>query len=92
MQVDQAGRDELAAGIEHAQRAGGRDVRLDRLDDTVADADVAPAAQALARVEHVAALDEEIELVVRPHGGERASAARRQRERAGTHAGQHVTP
>ena len=69
MQVDQPGRHQLAAGIEHAQRARRRDVGLDRLDQAIADADVAPAAQRLARIEHVAALDHEIELVVRPHGG-----------------------
>ena len=69
VQVDEAGRDELAAGVEHAQRALGRDIGLERLHHAVADADVAPAAQPLARVEHLAALDDEVELVVRTHRG-----------------------
>ncbi len=83
MQVDQPGRDQLAGGIEHALRARRRDVALDRLDQAEADADVALAAQRLARIEHVAALDDEVELVVRPHGGARRADGRRERERAG---------
>ena len=43
------------------------DFRLYRLDHTPADADVAFAAQRLAGIEHVAALDHEVELVGRPH-------------------------
>src|SRR4051812_43734595 len=69
VEVDQARRDELSTCIEHAQRALGRDVRLECLDHAGADADVAPRPQLLARVEHLAALDEEVELVVRPHCG-----------------------
>ena len=49
------------------ERARRRNFRLDRLDHAPADADVAFAAQRLAGIEHVAALDHEIELVVRPH-------------------------
>ena len=71
VQVDQAGRHQLARGIEHALRPLGRNIGLDRLDQPEADADIAAAAQRLADVEHVAALDDEIELVVRPHGGAR---------------------
>ena len=67
MQVDQSRRHQLAPGIEHAQRPRRGDVGLDRLDHAEADADVALAAQRLARIEHVAALDHEVELVVRPH-------------------------
>ena len=70
VQVDETGRHQLAAGIEHAQRPRGRDVGLDGFDQAEADADVAAAAQRLAWVEHVATLDEKIELVVRTHGGE----------------------
>ena len=81
MQVDQAGRHQLAAGVEHAQRARRRNVGFDRLDQAVADADVALAAQLLARVEHVAALDHQVELVVRAHGGARRTGQRgRERE------------
>jgi hypothetical protein len=41
VQVDQTRRHELAGRIEHAHRAGRGDFGLDRLDDAVADADVA---------------------------------------------------
>jgi len=34
----------------------------------------APGPQVLAGIEHLAALDDEVELVVRPHGGERGAA------------------
>ena len=49
------------------------------LDHPEADADVALAAKILARVEHIAALDHEIELVGRPHRGERGAAGKRKR-------------
>ena len=51
------------------ERARGRNIGLDRLDHAPANADVALAAQRLAGIEHVAALDHEVELVVRPHRG-----------------------
>ena len=70
MQVDEPGRHQPAAGVQHPQGPRGRDIGLDGLDHAVADADIAPAAQSLARIEHIAALDDEIELIVRPHGGE----------------------
>jgi hypothetical protein len=79
VQVDQAGRHQLAVGTEHAVCARCRDVGLERLDHPEADADVALAAQILARIEHVAALDHEIELVVRPHRGECGRAGKRKR-------------
>jgi hypothetical protein len=85
VEIDEPGGHELAAGIEQAQRAGGRNVGVDRLDDAVADADVALAAQRLARIEHVAAFDHQIELVVRSHGRARRTAdgaAERKRRRA----------
>ena len=53
--------------------ARGRNLVLDRLDHAPANADVALSAQRLAGVEHVAALDHEVELVVRPHRGVGAS-------------------
>ena len=85
VQVDQAGRHQLARGIEHALRPLGRNIGLDRLDQPEADADIAAAAQRLADVEHVAALDDEIELVVRPHGGARRPGhGGGKRERSGT--------
>src|SRR5258708_4826705 len=88
MQVDEAGRHQLAAGIDRTQRPRGRDIGFDRFDHAIADADVAPAAQRLARIEHLAALDHEIELVVRPHGGECRSACGSEREGSG--AGQNL--
>ena len=85
MQVDQSGRDQLAAGVEHPQRARGGNVGLDRLDQAIADADVAPAAQRLAGIQHIGGLDHEIELVVRPHRAECLAGQRgSERERAGT--------
>src|SRR5262249_6403867 len=57
-------------------------VGFDRFDHAVTDADVAPAAQRLARIEYVSAFDHEIELVVRRHGGARR-ATQGERERTG---------
>jgi hypothetical protein len=70
----------------------GRDLGLDRRDQPAADADVAPPAQVLRRVQHLPALDDEIEFFrlprARPAGrplreglgepacGERGNAAR----------------
>jgi len=82
MQVDQTRRHQLAAGIEYAQRPARRDVGFDRFDHAVTHADVALAAQRLARIEYVSAFDHEIELVVRRHGGARR-AAQGERERTG---------
>jgi hypothetical protein len=70
VQVDQAGSHQLAVGAEHAVGARRRNVCLDCLDHPEADSDIAFAAQILARIEHVPALDHEIELVVRSHRGE----------------------
>ncbi len=67
MQIDEARGHELASGIDGLQGAGGRNLRLDRLDHAPADADIALALERLAGIEHVAALDHQIELVVRPH-------------------------
>jgi hypothetical protein len=68
MQVDQAGHDQFARGVDGLQRAGIRNFRLDRFHHAPADADVALAPQRLAGIEHVAALDHQIELVGRAHG------------------------
>jgi hypothetical protein len=84
VEVDQPRRHQLAAGIEDAQRAGCGNVGLHRLDDAVADAEIAPTAQRLARIEHIAAFDYQVELVIRPHGGARRTgdgAAERERRR-----------
>ena len=84
MKIDQSWRHQLPAGVEHAQRARRRNVRLDRFDKAVADADVASASQRLARIQHVAPLDHEIKFVVRAHGRKRLAAhAGRERQRAG---------
>ena len=69
VQVDQAGRHQLARGVDGLGGTGGRNIVLDRLDHAPANADVALAPQRLAGIEHVAALDHEVELVVRPHRG-----------------------
>jgi hypothetical protein len=84
MQVDQPGSDQPARRVEQALGARRRNVGFDRLDQSIADADIALAAQVLARVEHVAALDDQIELVVRTHRGEgrRACGSERERPRA----------
>ena len=68
MQVDHARHHQLAAGIEHLQRAVGRDAGCNFLDLAVADADVAHLRQRLARIQHLSALDQEVELVLRSHG------------------------
>ena len=69
VQIDEAGRDELARSVDGLGGAGGGNVGLDRLDHAPTDADVALAPQRLAGIEHVAALDHQVELVVRPHRG-----------------------
>ncbi len=83
VQVDEAGRHQLAASIDRTQRPCGRDIGFDRFDHAIANADVAPAAQRLARIEHLAAFDHEIELVVRPHGGECRSPCGSERDGSG---------
>jgi hypothetical protein len=58
----------------------------ERLDQAEAHADVALGPEVLAGIEHLAALDDEVELVVRAHGGERGGAAEacgRQRQSRG---------
>jgi hypothetical protein len=77
VEVDEPRRHQLARGIEHALPAFRRDVRFDRLDHAKADADVALSAQALTGIEHVAALDHKIELVIWAHGGAGRTVARR---------------
>jgi hypothetical protein len=78
VQVDQARRDELAAGIEHAAGALGRNAGLHRLDHAEADADVALAGEVLARVEHVGVAHQQVEPVVRAHCGLRQGRGRAQ--------------
>ena len=78
MQIDQSRRHELARCVDGLGGARRRDLVLDRLDHAPANADVALAAQRLAGVEHVAALDHKVELVVRSHRGVGASGDRRQ--------------
>ena len=83
MQIDQAGRHQLARGIDGLGGTGGRNIVLDRLDHAPADADVALAPERLAGIQHVAALDHEVELVVRPHRGIGAARKGCDRGRAG---------
>ena len=68
VEVDEARQDELARGVEHLRAARRRDLGLDGGDHGVADADVPPAAQVLAGIDHLAAADDEIVGIVRPEG------------------------
>src|SRR5438067_1874955 len=86
MQVDETRQHQPPTRIEHARRARPRYIRLERLDAPEANADVAPAAQVLTRIEHLAALDHQIELVVRPHRRAHGEAQGSRRERR-AHAG-----
>ena len=83
MQVDQAGRDELARRVEEPARPRRCNVCVKGHDFAVANTDVTLAAQRLAWVEHIAALDHEIEFFVRALLRLRSSHAERHRERAG---------
>ena len=84
VQIDEARRHQLAGSIQQFVGARRRNIRLQRLDQPVADADITLAAQRLTRIEHIAALDNQIELVGRPHRGKRRAARRRnQREGSG---------
>ena len=58
VQVDQAGRHELAGGRQQALRLVGGYVGRERLDQAEAHADVALGSEVLAGIEHLAALDE----------------------------------
>lgn len=71
VQIDESRRGESAAGVQHAQAPLGRNLALERRDAPETDADVAPAAQILARVEDVGVLDEEIELLLRKRAANR---------------------
>ena len=86
VEIDEPRADEVAGDVEGLFRHCGRDLRLDRGDQRIADADIAPRAQVLARVEHVAAADDEIVRIARAERrgrGERAPAgAERERRRA----------
>ena len=77
MQVDQPGHDELAVGIQHAAGPRHGNVRIDCLDEAEADPHVAPGAQVLARVEHLAALDHQVELVGGPVAARSGRGTRR---------------
>jgi hypothetical protein len=74
MQVDQARRHQLSGSIEHAQRARLGDVGFHGFNQPEADTDVALGAQRLAGVEYIAALDQQVEFVIRPHGSTGATA------------------
>jgi hypothetical protein len=57
VQIDETRRHQLAGGIDHTQRAGLGNIRLDRLNHAKPYTDVAPAAQRLTGIEHIAAFD-----------------------------------
>src|SRR5262249_51502507 len=71
VEIDEARRDEFPRGVEHAQRTGRGNFRLKRLDYPIADPDVPPGPERLTWIEHLAALDYQIELVVGSHNGTR---------------------
>ena len=82
VQIDEPGRHELARGVEHAQRRAKREFRARAASMiAIADADVALASERLAWIEHVAAFDHQIELVVRSH--DRAGRSDKRRRRGG---------
>ena len=83
VQVDQPRRDELAAGIHHALRTFGGNRRLDGFDQAVANADVALARQAAARIECIGIANQQVEFVIRPHGREHRARERAQGAQSG---------
>jgi len=89
----QARQHELAPRVEGLLRARIGDVGLQRRYHRVPDADVAPRAQLLARVEHFTALDDEVEFVglARERRTRRDRARRRlRRHRRGIRVGKRV--
>jgi hypothetical protein len=80
MQIDEAGCYQPARSVDKLQRLLGGNIGLDGLDDPVANPDIAHGAQPLARVEDLATLDQQVELVV---GAHRRADGRRQRLRRG---------
>ena len=81
VEVDEPGSHQLPARIEQFLRPLGRNIRFYGLDHAKANTDVASCAQVLARVEHVPAFNDEIELIVRAdRGASNASGRGGQRE------------
>jgi len=82
VQVDEPRQHQPAGGVEQARGSCHRNVRLDRFDPARADADVAPSAQLLARIEQLAALMTRSNLSSVPsRRAPRGSSCRRQRPR-----------
>ena len=80
VKIDETRRYQLAVGVDQAERSRGWNLFRHGLDHPVPNPNVALAPQRLTWIEHLAALDEEIELVVRAHCGN-CSAWSRGRER-----------
>jgi hypothetical protein len=76
VQVDQSRRDKFAGRAQHLEALVGGNVLSDRLDHPVANADVPLGPQILAGVQHLTALDQEVELIVGPHGRDSRAACR----------------
>src|SRR3954452_16371545 len=91
VQVDQAGGDELAAGLDGVDRPRGRDVWFDGFDHAKADADVPLGPEGLARVDDLAAFDDEVELIIRANGGVRWGGPTAQRRGCGGSKGELET-
>ena len=62
VQVDEAGRDDAARGIDDLRGAIGRDVGVDRGDAAIGDGDIALRIEAGGRIDEAAALYQEIKL------------------------------
>ena len=61
VQVDEAGRDELARRVDDLRRGLGRDVAVDGGDPVAGDRDVEAALVPAARIDDVAAADQQVE-------------------------------
>ena len=62
MEIDEAGRDELAGNVDTLDGARGRNARLDRGELAVLDSEISLAAELLAGIEHLAVRDHEVVL------------------------------
>ena len=61
VQVDEAGRDDAAGGVDDTRGALGRDVGVDRRDPAIGDGEIARRVEAGCRIDEPAALYQEIE-------------------------------
>ena len=76
VKVNETGHHEAVCGVDRPHGTGDRDVGLDCLDQAVANADVALGTKRPRGIENLAALDDEVELVVRAHSSTRSARHR----------------